>query len=371
MPEDFGEEIDIAGPDPAPKGIPPWGHGKAKLTVKEEEEEATPTIDQRIGDLTGDTVPGMTPEQLLDLIVTAPTEKLIPWEDCQLPSRGLWYGWGNDGHCRVRAMGQAADKALANQRLAQTGQAIDGLFNECVQLPSHPDGTPFDPLELLAGDRIFLLYYLRGITHGNIYEFAISCSNPECEAASTHAYDINELAQTIVFGKEELGPEPFKIVLPYLSRTTGRETWVGVRWLRGRDATNMLASRRQRKKLFAQAPIRAGKPRPGDDDNPFARRRKQMQQRAAVAAADDTLTENLDQLIVSFMGVTDRMKIQALIARLHSTDTAAIREWLRDNTPGIETMVTLSCPECSNQFTVQLPITESFFRPTQPGRKRR
>ena len=51
----------------------------------------------------------------------------------------------------------------------------------------------------------------------------------------------------------------------------------------------------------------------------------------------------------------------ALIGR----DTAAIREWLRENTPGIDSTVTITCPSCDTSFTVELPITESFFRPTQ------
>jgi hypothetical protein len=152
--------------------------------------------------------PGGSNEDFLDSILQAPEEKLIPWEECHLPSGGRYYGW-QDGTVMVRAMGQTAEKILATDRLQQSGQSIDMLFKECCRFP---DG--FDPADLLLGDRIFLLYFLRGITHGNLYEFAITCPNSACEQLSTHTYDLNQLAATIHRGDPKLGAEPFDVELP-------------------------------------------------------------------------------------------------------------------------------------------------------------
>lgn len=306
-------------------------------------------MDARTPDLESNFAPGVSNEQILDAILQLPTDHLIPWEMCELPSQGFFYPWGSPT-VEVRAMGQVADKILATPRLAQDGQSIDYLLKECVRFPV-PD---FDPMDLLVGDRVFLLYYLRGITHGNMYEFVVTCQNTDCQKPATYSYDLNNLARTIRRFDPAMGPEPYKIVLPYLTRATGREFWVTARFVRGRDTTNMMAMRRTKKKAFVAPTIRAGRPQRPQPGGP----QREIE-------IDETLTENLELVIQTAMGSPNRQKISALVAKMHSTDTAAIREWLREYTPGIETVVTLNCPECGQQFVVELPITESFFRPTQ------
>lgn len=308
------------------------------------------------GNIQGIFSPGDTNEEFISKLLQASPEQLIPWEDCTLPSRGLYYGWP-DGIIRVRAMGQVAEKILATQRLAQSGQSIDYLFRECCRFP---DG--FDPVDLLLGDRIFLLYYLRGITHGNIYEFAVTCPNADCGSTSTHAYDLNDLAQTVVWADSSLGPEPFRINLPYLSKASGRDVWVGIRFLRAIDANEMLARRKTIKNAMAK---------PGGVRNKMASRNRSLdtrKQRDQLQTLDDTISDNMEKIIVNIMGVQDPFAVRNLIDRLHSQDTATIREWMKDHTPGIDTTVEIECPDCANNFVIELPITESFFRPTNTAR---
>lgn len=308
-------------------------------------------IETAIGDVTNLLSPGLSNEELINRIISAPEEALIPWEECHLPSRGIYYGWP-DGIVMVRAMGQTAEKVLATQRLAQSGQSIDYLFRECVKFPAG-----FDSGDLLLGDRVFLLYFIRGITHGNMYEFAITCPNANCESISTHNYDLNDLARTVTWANASLGQEPFKVVLPYMSRVTNREFWVGVRFLRGVDANDILAKRKARKKMFAKPGGVRSNGRPGAVDT---RRQSQMTE-----MIDDSVSENMSKIIVSVMGIGDFFTIRSFIEKMHAQDTAAVREWLRDNTPGIDNTVTVECPDCSQEFTVELPITESFFRPSK------
>jgi hypothetical protein len=309
------------------------------------------SMQANIANLTDLNAGGKSPEEFLRELLSKPTDQLIPWEECTLPSRGVYYGW-QDGTLYVRAMGQAAEKALASQRLAQSGQNIDYLFRECVR---YPDG--FQPEDMLIGDRVFLLYYIRGITHGNLYEFAITCPNQECQKISTQTYDLNELSSTIQWADPDLGTEPFRVNLPYLSQATGREVYVGVRFLRGTDANDILNKRKTRKKMFA---------RPGGvrtrGRNPFENRQQEPM------SVDDSLTENLEKLIVHVMGVSDPIMIRQFIGKMHAQDTATIRQWLKDNTPGIDTTIAITCPDCAHEFTVELPITESFFRPSKSAR---
>lgn len=341
-PEDFGEEV-IVGSNQVPKDTTPVSHVN--------------DISDHYANLAGLSTPGENPDEFLDKLLRTPQDQLIPWESCYLPSKGLYYdGNWDDGCVKVRAMGQVAEKILATQRLAQSGQSIDYLFRECCQFP---DG--FDPINLLLGDRVFLLYFIRGITHGNIYEFALTCPNSECQAVSTHAYDLNDLAKTITWAQSSLGPEPFRISLPYLSKATQRDVWVSVRYLRAYDANAILAKKKTKEKLKVRpgGTVRTrGQQKPVD----VSLQRQQSQQ------LDDTVTENLEKVIVSVMGSTDPFKIRQFVQQMHAQDTATIREWLRENTPGIDSSVIVECPECNREHTVELPITESFFRPSKRAR---
>lgn len=294
---------------------------------------------------------GLSNEELVDRILQVDQEKLIPWELIEIPSRGIYYGWV-DGMCQIRPMGQTAEKILVTQRLVSSGQAIDYLFRECCQFPNG-----FDPVDLLVGDRAFLLYYLRGITHGQIYEFTTTCPNEECGAISPYAYNLNELASTIRYADPSLGQEPFQVTLPHMSEIVGRHMYVGVRFMRASDANDIASRRRVKKKATSQAGVRTrgrGTPKP------------QGQQDQNVAL-DSILNDNLEKLIVHVQGVRDPLRIREFITRLHARDTATIREWLRDNTPGIDTTVEITCSGCQIDYAVELPITEAFFRPAKSG----
>lgn len=281
-------------------------------------------------------------QDLLDKVLSMSQDELHPWEDVILPSQGLYYdGAVPGGKVQVRPMTLQEDKILATQRLAQSGKSLDIIFKKCLKFPT-PD---FDPINLLAGDRVFLLYYLRGITHGNEYEFIVRCPNEECGQATTDIYDFNNLASTIKRPNPDL-TEPFKVVLPFLSKKVGQEFWVKVRLLRGYDMQAMMNQKKVVRKLQGGRPI------------------------VSSESVDDTLEENLNMLIVEAMGHKDKTKIEQLVGRLHASDTATIREFIRENTPGIDTSITIKCSACGNEVQMELPITESFFRPTKRGSTR-
>lgn len=337
------EEINLSGPDTVK--LDSTGHD---ANAVEHEQRANISV----ADLSNIVPAGASNEEFLDALVLAPKEKLIVWEQAYLPSRGLYYGWP-DGMCYVRGMGQKAEKVLATQRLTASGQAIDYLFRECCKFP---DG--FDPAQLLLGDRTFLLYYLRGITYGNQYDFAVTCANPECGETTTHVYDLNNLVESLKMADPGLGDEPFKVSLPYLSQATKRDVWVGVRFLRAFDANDMLARRRTTAKLTGNKSGVRNKSREVQEQ------RRQLNSREDVAL-DNTLDENLEKMIVNVMGVADQFKIRSFVKQLHSLDTGAIRDWLKEHTPGIDSSIEITCPACQQTFNLELPITESFFRPSK------
>lgn len=351
------KEISASGGDEAPK---PEGEtpGAEKEITPIHGGEGAPKIrlpEPRKGALKDKIKDKAAPTEVLDAVLGAPQEELMPWEPTTLPSLGLYYdGRIPDGKVEVRPMGLYADKILATARLAQSGYSVDYLFKNCVRLPSN-----FDPLDLTLGDRMFLLYYLRGITHGNLYEFSVTCSNDECQRMSTHTYDLVRLYDTVRFPNKDTQQEPFKIVLPHLSEVTGREFWVKVRLLRGRDAQHII----QRQRVSRQV---SGGPRPARAESQDNLVKQEMETYSEVTI-DQSIEQNFNLIIVEAMGDGDKNKIRALVQKMHAKDTATIREFLRINTPGIDAAIIINCPHCPQELRIELPITESFFRPAGIG----
>ncbi len=290
--------------------------------------------------------PNLSDEQVLDQLLAMPQEQLLPWEEVELPSMGLYYGW-TSGVVRVRPWGLGADKALSNQRLATEGKIVDKIIADHTQFVGG-----FDQEDLLVGDQIFLLYYLRGITHGAEYRFGITCPNPDCGFSDTHPFDLQRLVSTVVKADPGLGAEPFQITLPMLSKATGRACTVGVRFLRVRDIHTLNANRHTLARAVGASDVRLRK------------ERRLQQQRGT---SDDILNDNVDLLVVEFMGSRDRYKIKEVVKKLHQTDVAVIRRWLNEHQPGMDTSVIVKCKECGTEFPALLPITEEFFLPENPG----
>ena len=286
---------------------------------------------------------GASSKDVVDAIMKMSQDDVLPWENFSLPSKGYFYGGKiPDGKVQMRPMGLHTEKILATQRLLQTGQALDEIYKKCVRFP-----TQFDPLDLLNGDRTFILFILRGISHGNIYEFAAKCTKESCGATSTYEYDLNEVGKHIRY--PESSEEPVKLIMPHLSKVTGREVYAEVRYLRGRD-TQIMNQTRKVKESLTGGMARSSKELP--DDKPI------------IAPVDNTLEENIYLAVQSISGVTDRIKIQHIVQnKLHEKDFDIIFDWLADSAPGIDAEIVITCPKCQNEMTLDLPITESFLRP--------
>ena len=255
------------------------------------------------------------------------------WEEIVLPSKGLYYGnnWSKtpmpDGKIMVRPWTISEEKILNTSRLLQSGQAFKMIFQRTCKFPEG-----FDIDSLLIGDRAFLMLYFRGISYGNKYEFQLTCSNDDCKVQSPYEYDLNGLAGSITWAKEENGMEPFEVVLPDFSKKAGEPVKAKWRLTRQYDLTNLDVAKSTKH---------------GDKN-----------------AVDDTMSLELSQSIVEIAGTSDKSIISRVVNRLSSRDASIIRKAIQDNTPGVAPKVSVDCPACGNHMEVGLPITEGFFRYT-------
>lgn len=288
-------------------------------------------------------------KSLLDKVLGTSEDELHPWEEVVLPSRGLYYdGEVPGGVVEVKPMGLYADKVLTTQRLVRSGEALEYIFKKYVKLPGD-----FDHSNLLDDDRSFLLYYLRGISHGNHYEFLLTC--PHCGAASDHEYDLNELYETVTPPNPEIGEEPFTVKLPGLSEACGEDFCVKVRFLRGYDTAAMLGTTKPSQGLPGRARSRKKKDWRSKGGSDKIRDRGDT--------LDETLERNINRIIVEAAGESNRGRIKQLVDRMSSTDINAIVDFLRENSPGVDTSIETDCTACGTIIVTPLPITASFFRP--------
>ena len=277
----------------------------------------------------------------------------IPWEKVTLPSKGVYYGGALPGGVlEVKPMGVDVDKMLTNQRLIQSGSLLNNIIEACTKMP--PD---FSVNKMLAGDWNFLLYYLRGITHGNEYEFTSEC--PHCKTKNIFNFDLNELQSTIKWADEKYPVEPMGVVLPKISQTFGKEVTALVRLVRVSDI-NKMAKGNSNEVLD---PVRSGRARVRNRN-----RRKQTQirneQQDMQQVYDDNMKTQIVGIEIDGQQFKDDRRFQ-IIDNLHQKDSAAISAFIDEIAPGIDTSIEVTCqnPECAQDLSISLPWSEAFFRP--------
>ena len=289
---------------------------------------------------------GSSLTEVLDLILTKSPDEFLPWEEITLPSGGKFYGDRMpEGKIKIRPMSLVTDKIMATDRFIQSGQVLEKIFQKCIKFP---DPT-FATTDLLNGDRVCILFYLRGITHGPEYEFSMVCSNESCKHLGTYNYNLNNVQNNITHPTYD--HEPVKLSLPYLSEITGKDFYVEMRYMREADAVQVAQMKKNRERMM-----------------PSVVRSKNMPvQQLSDDQLDNYIEDQMSVCMVSVCGVKDPQKKIALIKRLHARDSSVIREFLSDN-PGIDTTIEIKCVACGQEMKTGLPITDTFFRPTKSER---
>lgn len=245
----------------------------------------------------------------------------LPGRTFQLPSRGALYNNGEistqEGEVHVHAMSALAEISLKNPDLLFNGKALEEICKECIPEIKKPS-------ELYGRDIDALMVFLRLVTYGPVYTVNVKHN---CAEAKDHSYnvDIEQLAMSMKCLDPTEIKDLFKVTMP-----NGQVVKVHpVKF------SHMI-------KLFQ---MNAGK-------NEFT--------------ADDikkNVVFNLVHLIESVDDVTDKGLIQEWVESIstpyQNRITSAIEKtgnWGPDQT------VTLTCKDCGEQMTVELPLNPvSFF----------
>lgn len=247
----------------------------------------------------------------------------IPLESVPLPSSGKVYPSESSLHnaeiVDIKAMTAREEDILTSRALLKKGTVITELIRSCLMDKS------INPNELLGGDRNALMVAIRITGYGPEYKAEIECS--ECGAKTHHEFNLGGLPI------KRLGIEPirdgtnlFQFQLPYSKKI------VNFRFLTGRDEEEILSLSEKQKKLGL--------------------------------SSESNVTTNLLHSIVSIDGIEDRSKIANFIKLMPARDSLALRNYIRDNEPGVVMKQETSCSACGHTEEVSMPLGVNFLWPS-------
>lgn len=246
----------------------------------------------------------------------------VPVDIVPLPTGGKVYPQGSFLHgaetVEIKAMTAREEDILTSKAYLKKGTVITELIRSCLIEKS------IDPADLLTGDRNTLMVAIRITGYTAEYEAEIQC--PECEVKTKQPFNLSTLPiQRLEIEPVALGLNLFEFVLPLTKKN------VRFKFLTGRDEEQMVATAEKMKKV--------GMP------------------------TDTAITTNLTYSIVSVDDIEDRAKINSFIRAIPARDSLALRNYIKDNEPGIQLKQEVTCPQCNHTEEVGMPIGVSFLWP--------
>jgi hypothetical protein len=249
----------------------------------------------------------------------------IPVETVPLPSGGRVYPTASPLHGKevveIRAMTAREEDILTSRAYLKKGTVITELIKSCLV------NKAIDPGDMLMGDRNALMVAIRITGYGPEYDAELECSNTDCASKANRTFNLGQLPI------RRLGIEPvspglnlFEFKLPYCQKV------VRFKFLTGHDEETILATQEKQKKL-------------------------------ALTQSESTVTTNLLYSIQSVDGIEDRGKIAGFVRLMPARDSLALRNYIRDNEPGIIMRQEVSCPQCGHEEEVSMPIGVNFLWP--------
>jgi hypothetical protein len=262
---------------------------------------------------------GVQQTSQLSTLLEALKQHSFTYEEITLPSAGKFYspeiGVPSNGVIHIRPMTGEEEQILATPRFLKKGQAVNMIFQKCIQ-------ESIDPDQLFSVDRTFLLIYLRGISYGNEYEVQIEC--PKCDSKFNTTLDLDSIEVTRC-------PEDVPQVLFGTLPKTGFN--FRYRIATGRDETMIQDHREKMLKAFGEN------------------------------AVDDTMLYRMAQLIIDIEGVTIKEEIVVLLKKLPVVDANHLRNLINEPPFSLNTNIPIGCPSCVSDFEVDLPLESNFFFP--------
>lgn len=258
--------------------------------------------------------------KLEELIAGINSKGNLIYEKIELPSKGKFYDGENgpkDGVIHVRPMTGEEEEILATPRFVKKGQAINMIFNRCMQ-------ENYDSANFLTQDRTYLLIYLRGISYTPEYD--VEVKDPDSDQTFATTINLNELY--VNYCDDNFSSKNLEDVLP----VTGYK--FRYRLATGKDEQAVQDYRERRAKNFDLS-----------------------------GQADDSLIYRTAYLLEEIEGLSNKIEMQTLLKKLPIQDVAYLRSVVNDPPFGVDTKISINNPYTLNDFEIELPLEANFFFP--------
>jgi hypothetical protein len=247
----------------------------------------------------------------------------IPVESVPLPSSGIVYPpdsvlYGRET-LKIKAMTAKEEDILSSQAYIKEGTTISRLVSSCL------DDNSIDTGSLLLGDRSALMISIRITGYGTNYKVKHTCGS--CSSKNIVDVDLSALKIKRLKNKPvKEGCNLFEYTLP----VSGKK--ILYKYLTAKDEEENTVKDKRRESLGIKA--------------------------------EASVTEFLEDIIVSIDGVSDRLKIKHFILNMPALDSRKFRLDFKDSEPGIDMKWEYSCQNCNTHHDIVLPINSEFFWPT-------
>ena len=238
-----------------------------------------------------------------------------------LPSKGFLYPNLIGGEVEILPMKTGQEELLAGR--PEMIPILNSLILTCVPTIK---AMGMSPLDLLSGDRLFLLFMIRKVTYGSSYGFKIKC--PGCNLSFRKEIDIPDDLEI-----NELEKEPsFEVTL------SDKKTKLGLRLLTGHDEVEIERFRTQAYKK-------------------------------GVEQGDPSYTYTIARHIVTINSKESDLRVALDFARdMYGMDSVILQNKIKEVEPGISRDLEFECKQCGYEIETILPYSSEFFRPKLGGR---
>lgn len=246
----------------------------------------------------------------------------VPTEVIELPSAGLFYPEGHplsSGKIEMKYMTAKEEDILTSQNLIKQGVVIDKLLQALIV-------DKFNYNDLLVVDKNALFIAARVLGYGKDYDVEVTC--PACGEKSKHTVDLTTFeSKDIDFSKFTKGQNAFNFTLPASKKT------LTLKFLTHGDEKAIEEELKGLKKLNTLTKV------------------------------ESELTTRLKHVITAVDGNPDAVT-SAFVNNMLAVDSLALRKFLKEITPDIDTTFSYTCPHCGHENErIQVPIDVSFFWP--------
>lgn len=239
-----------------------------------------------------------------------------PHDVVQLPSKGLYYP-NKKAQVKVSYLTAADENILTSMNLLESGEMLDMLLDRKML------EKDLRPAQMLDGDRIAVLFWLRATGYGAI--FPLKLTDPSTKKSFDYDVDLT----TIPYKENTIIPDEkgeCSFVLPMCKKS------VKFRFLSGGEVKQIVK----------------------DDED--------RQTKLGKRAFSTLLTSKLSAQIQEIDGIRDKGQIAQFVDGMSVMDSAALRKYIGDNEPGLDLKLEVTAPS-GVRFQTNITITAEFFWP--------